>query len=410
MTLPPLTPEQEDKFYADLRAAHRRNMGDFTDDVDPVGCSGAVLVNAADITPKPISWLWLGRIPRGKVTMISGDPGLSKSLLTIDTAARVSTGASWPDGAPCSVGSVLMLSAEDDLADTIRPRLDAAGADPSRVHFIQGVRDPSNPQDRFFSLASDIKVLTDAIATIEDCSLIVIDPISAYLGGTDSHKNADIRGLLAPLADFAASNNVAVVVVSHLNKASKQAAIYRTMGSLAFVAAARAAYVVARDEDEPDRRLFLPMKCNLSPDTNGLAYSVKATVSGIPFIEWEHGTVEIRADEALSFGDENRSALDDAIAWLQEELKIAKVHVKELQGMARRDGHSWRTVERAKEKLRVESVKDTFTGKWFWRLPNPASFPSDGGVAALAAFDQERQQHRQVADFDESKELQRIPS
>jgi RecA-family ATPase len=159
-------------------------------------------------------------------------------------AARVSTGAPWPD-TPLElqpVGGVVLLSAEDDPADTIRPRLDAHGADVTRIVLLQSIDRPDGT-NRAVDLAVDGPALEAAIDTVPNCRLVVVDPISAYLGGVDSHSNSDVRGMLAQLAELAARRRVAVVAVTHLRKGDGPA-MYRAMGSLAFVAAARAAWAI----------------------------------------------------------------------------------------------------------------------------------------------------------------------
>jgi len=179
---------------------------------------GPVLHCFADIASKQLHWLWPGRIPLGKLTLLIGDPGLGKSLLTADIASRVSRGTSFPDGAVCESGSVIFLSAEDDAADTIRPRLDVAGADVFRVHTLDAVRvqlSGGSVTEKAFNLETDCTHLESALSQHPDVRLIVIDPLSAYLGGTDSHSNAEIRGLLSPLAALAARCEVAVLAVTH---------------------------------------------------------------------------------------------------------------------------------------------------------------------------------------------------
>jgi hypothetical protein len=205
-----------------------------------------ILISLADVQSRPIEWLWPGRIARGKVTLLAGDPGLGKSFLTLDLAARVSRGSPWPDAPDASapLGGVVLLSAEDDVEDTIRPRLDAAGADVHRIKLLQAVRHNyrENQKEAIFSLVTDLPALEAAILAVPGCQLVVIDPITAYLGETDSHKNAEIRGLIAPLAALAAKYGVAIVCVTHLNKSGSGPAIYRSIGSIAFVAAARAVW------------------------------------------------------------------------------------------------------------------------------------------------------------------------
>ena len=161
----------------------------------------AVYRRLSDIQPKPVRWLWKGRIARGKVFMLAGHPGLGKSQALISVAAIVTTGGTWPlDRTQCEVGSVIILSAEDDAEDTIRPRLEAAGADLKRVFILDAIREPNRDGDlttRPFNLTADIERLSDLARKLGDVGLIDIDPITAYLGGVDSHKNAEVRGVLA---------------------------------------------------------------------------------------------------------------------------------------------------------------------------------------------------------------------
>ncbi|HTH17370.1 MAG TPA: AAA family ATPase, partial [Magnetospirillum sp.] len=240
-------------------SAIRAEIQKLADDAEAatIGQGGAqapitpILISMADVQSRPIEWLWPGRIARGKVTLIAGDPGLGKSFLTLDLAARVSRGSPWPDvpDASAPLGGVVLLSAEDDAEDTIRPRLDAAGADVHCIKLLHAVRHNyrENQKEALFSLATDLPALEAAILAVPDCRLVVIDPITAYLGDTDSHKNAEIRGLIAPLAALAAKHGVAIVCVTHLNKSGSGPAIYRSIGSIAFVAAARAAWAVIKD-------------------------------------------------------------------------------------------------------------------------------------------------------------------
>jgi hypothetical protein len=208
----------------------------------PPAVSGDPIMRCyADIEREPLRWLWPDRIALGKVSMIVGDPDLGKSLITLDMAAIISTGSPWPDSEDMSrrePGGVVLVSAEDDAADTISPRLDAAGADPSRIISLDGRLDVDSEtgaqRQLWLDLARDIPTIEAAIHSVPDCRLAIIDPVSAYLGRTDSHNNSEIRAVLGPLAELAARSKTAVVCVSHLNKAGNQAAVYRITGSLAF--------------------------------------------------------------------------------------------------------------------------------------------------------------------------------
>jgi putative DNA primase/helicase len=233
-------------------------------------------VRVADVPKVDVAWLWPGRIALGKVTLLAGDPGLGKSFVTLDIAARVSRGAQWPGQctplAPREAillaereehtpASVVLLSAEDDVADTIRPRLEAHAADCERIHVVRSVaaRDADSSYRRSFDLSRDLSHLESLFDRLPDCRLLVIDPVSAYLGRNIENTNSEVRGLLGPLAALAAERNLAVLAVTHLRK-EEGAAMYRTMGSMAFIAAARAAWIVCKDKDDPRRRLLLPVK------------------------------------------------------------------------------------------------------------------------------------------------------
>ena len=232
-----------------------------------------------------------------------------------------------------------MVSAEDDPGDTIRPRLDAAGADVSRVHVLTMVSEldrDGNPRERSFNLAKDIPGLDDLLRQTPECRLVTIDPVSAYLGGTDSHNNADIRALLTPLAAMASKHKVAIVCVTHLNKSQQANALYRASGSLAFVAAARAAYSVTKDPDDPDRRLILPLKNNLGDDRTGFAYTIIEADNGAPVLAWEDDPVEMTLEDIANAVTERKPRpVEQAKAWLQAVLHDGPVLVTELQEIGR---------------------------------------------------------------------------
>jgi hypothetical protein len=354
----------------------------------------------SDIEPKPISWLWPSRIARGKLTIIAGNPGLGKSQITASIAAIVTSGGCWPvDGERCRRGEVLFLTAEDDPADTLRPRLDAAGADVTRVHIIDGtVRGYTGEGEgwsRVFSLQDDLKALSDKLAELFGVAALIIDPISAYLGDADSHKNAEVRGLLTPLGELAARHDVAIIAVSHLNKAAGSAeAMMRVSGSLAFVAAARGVYLVAPDPDDKARRLFLPMKNNIGPDIMGLAYRIegatiqsKAGTLHTSRVAWDTSAVSVTADELMQpAATQKVSAVDEAAEWLQGVLADGPRSSSDIFGQAEAEGFSERTVKRAKKKLGIETAKAGMSGGWCWQLPKGARSSEEGQEKNLAPF------------------------
>lgn len=272
----------------------------------------------------------------------------------------------------------MLITAEDDLADTIRPRLDAAGADVARIVALDSVTwrdDRGWVRQRPFELA-DVEALRGLVARTPDCRLLVIDPVSAFVGGHDSHNNAEIRALLAPLAKLAEDCGVAVVAVTHLSKGAGGRAVYRAMGSLAFVAAARCAWLVARDRQNPERRLFLPVKNNLADDQSGLAYGI---VDGA--LAWEQGAVTVRADDVLGDGDGSSASSKpgpeqttraEATAWLREILAAGPIAAAQVQHEAEAMRFAIGTLRRAKEELAAKAFRPSPGGPWFWRLPVPS--------------------------------------
>jgi len=336
---------------------------------------GPVLTCLADVEPRPVSWLWPGRIPLGRITLLVGRPGEGKSFLTTDMAARVSTGTPWPDGSDCPQGSVLMLTAEDDAADTIRPRLDAHYADVAHVHLLSAVRrvDEDGEYERLITLA-DVYPIEESLLKLPDCKLIVVDPIGSYLGGgTDAHRDNEVRGVLAPIAALAEKHGPAVLVVAHRRKSQGSAADDLVLGSRAFTGIARAVWHLSRDAENKTRRLLLPGKNNLGPEAGGLAFSITGKP---PRISWERDPVPMHADDALAIEQAASKpgpaakALEDAIAWLSDALADgAKPAERVKDEWKNGQAGSLATLRRAKKALGVVSFQPENPGPWYWRLP-----------------------------------------
>ncbi len=343
----------------------------------------------SEIKPQILRWLWRDRIPLGKVTLLIGDPGLGKSLLTLDIAARVTRGLPFPDNAICAKGSVIMATGEDDLEDTVRPRLDAANADTARIYALEGlnvVQPNGNFVERPFQLEVGISALEDMLTQKPDVRLIIVDPVSAFMGTIDSNNNAEVRGLLSPLAALASRHHVAILCVSHLRK-SAGVAVHRAISSIAFAAAARACLAVAVDPSDPERRLMLPVKQNLSSNVGGLAFRVN-TANSLPTLRWDEGTVTISADDVLGgMGIRtSRNAQDEAETFLTRVLSSGPMKAEVIIEKAKAAGISEPTLRRAKAGLGVKAKKSGFGGVWQWSLEDAPDEDAQVQDANLSPF------------------------
>jgi hypothetical protein len=373
---------------------------------------GPVLVCLADVEAREIDWLWPGRVALGRITLLVGRPGEGKSFLTTDMAARVTTGTPWPDGTDCPAGSVILVCAEDDPGDTIRPRLDAHHADVRRVHLLSAVRRigaDGKRHDVMFTLA-DVVALEAALKTHPDCKLIVVDPIGSFLGGdTDSHRDNEVRSVLSPVGMLAEKYGPAVLVVAHRRKSAGSNADETALGSRAFTGIARAVWHLSRDTENKARRLLLPGKNNLAPEGDGLAFTIHGER---PAIIWERDPVTMSADDALAVengggGDgPGRPAeeRDNAAAWLAAELADLQPHpVADLRRDATAAGIVWRTVQRAAVTLQVIRERSGFGGAFIWRLPKPGT-PLPGDAPPIRATSPESSNSGTNGTIDESRE------
>jgi len=367
-----------------------------------------IVRRASEITPQPIEWLWPNRVAIGKQTMIVGEPGLGKSQLTAFMAAAVTTGGQWPcNEGQAPQGSVIILSAEDDAADTIRPRLDAAGADAERVLIVSAVRSDDGNGRRTFNLQADLDLLEQEITKACDVRLVIIDPISSYMGKTDSHKNSDVRGVLEPVGEMAARLRVAVVSITHKSKGKGNSAINSAIGSVGFTGVVRSAFMVEKDPEDQDRRLFLQIKNNIAKDPGGLAFRIGQHLLADNIIGsaifWANEHVSCTADEILAANENasERPALTEAEDFLRDILRDGPRPAKEIKSEAKEAGIAWRTVNRAKKTLGVDPKRKAEngdglgrSGRWYWSLPGVNSSKDakdayecrDLGVAALGDF------------------------
>ncbi len=327
----------------------------------------------SDVVAEQVEWVWPGRVPIGKLSMFSGDPGLGKSYVAIDMAARVTTGREWPDipGVSNPVGSVVLVSCEDGLADTIKPRLEAAGGDPSKVISLDGVDtigSDGKTISRPFNLSDDLAMLEQVLIDNPDTRLVIIDPVGAYGGKINTHVDSEVRAMLAPLGELAERYRVAVVMVAHLSKGKNQNPLYKSMGSIAYVAASRAVWMFFKDQGDPLRRLILLGKLNISKEPMGLAYCI--TDKGVV---WESGPVEMTAAEYVAQEDEKPERRkppteeDRAIELLRQSLEDGPIESAVVIADGKERGISKDAIKRARERIGVESKK---VGN-VWKLHSP---------------------------------------
>ncbi len=321
------------------------------------------------VSPEHVSWLWPARLPLGKVSLLDGDPGLGKSTVTLDIAARVSRGWPMPDGTGGGdPAGVVVVSAEDGLADTIVPRLVAAGADLSRIVAID--KAPDEEGGHPFVIPDDMPFLERAIADA-DARLVVIDPLMAFLSGsTNSHRDQDVRRALARVHDLAERAGAVLWVVRHLNKTTGGPAVYRGGGSIGIIGAARSGLLVARDPDNDEARVLASTKSNLCAPPPSLSWHLKNTESGVARVVWD-GPSEHGADALLSLptsGDE-RTSREEAKDFLRDFLAAGPVGAKEAQSAARESGISDATLRRARLDLGVVLERAGFQGRSMWSLP-----------------------------------------
>lgn len=332
---------------------------------------GIVTVPLENIRPEKVRWLWPGWIPRGRLTLIAGDPGVGKSWLTHAITASISTGRGLCGEQDPQ--TVVLVALEDDPADTLRPRLEALGADLKRVHVYQTVRDvdeAGKPVERGLTFPEDAPLLADLIRQT-GAALVIIDPlVAAQNAAIDSHRQAAMRSILQPLHNVAQETGAAVVFTVHLRKSASDNVLYRACGSIDLVAAVRTAIAVGRDPNNPARRGAAVFKSNLAEFPEPVAFRLE---SGRMLIE-PGSAPELVADKLLGppAGNEERSAQDEAQDFLRDLLAGGPVEARTVIKEAKAAGIADITLRRAKAALGVTVKRSTRpgerTGPWVWSL------------------------------------------
>lgn len=348
------------------------------------------LIRMDDVEAERIDWMWRGRIPFGKLSLIDGDPGIGKTTLALDLAARLSRGADMPyESYEGEIGNTLIMSAEDGVADTIQPRLTVAGADLKRIYFLEYIPIQINEsgkvrwEKRPPFLPDDIEHMR-AIIQDKEIKYVIIDPLMAYLNGkVNAQNDQDVRLTLAPLARMAEDTKAAVVVLRHLNKMQGASPIYRGGGSIGIIGAVRSALIVARHPDDDEKYVIARNKGNLSRYCASLCYSLEdIPKTDVARVKW-HGSVPYKADELLAppkrteaTGVKEQEAIDFFMRVLADGQEHLSTDIDLLREAA---GISERTAKRVRHKMGIKSRKQGKgqEGKWFMSIPRTVEDESD---------------------------------
>ncbi len=315
--------------------------------------NGLQMIKMSEIQSQEVSWLWYPFIPYGKLTIIQGDPGDGKTTLVLNIAAWLSKGDGLDSEMKLSEPvNVIYQSAEDGLADTVKPRLELAGADCERILVID---------EKEKSLSMVDERLEKAIVQTK-ARMLILDPIQAYLGGgMDMNRANEARDMTKKLGALAEKYQCAIVLIGHMNKAAGNKAAYRGMGSIDFFAVARSVLLVGRVEGEPNIRAVVQIKNNLAAFGHPKAFALSE--DGFQWL----GDYEITADEVLGGIATKANKMEQAKRLLRElALTTDAIQSNEIFDMADEKGISKRTLENAKRELGIRARK--INNSWYWEL------------------------------------------
>ena len=312
------------------------------------------LIRMSDIQPEEVQWLWYPYIPLGKLTVIQGDPGEGKTTFVLAMIAALTKGEALPEREPLDPVNILYQTAEDGLADTIRPRLDALSADCSRVLVI-------DESKRELSL-SDERIRQAMEET--GAKLLVLDPLQAYLGAeVDMHRANKVRPIPKRLGSVAEQMGCAVVLIRHLNKMQGQKSGHRGIGSVDFKAEARSVLLVGRTKEDPQLRIVVPDKSSLAPEGESIAFALDPEQG----FQWK-GYCAYNAEELLGGSTKQVQTKTMQAEETLRNLLDKPAPAEEILRRITAAGISERTLMTAKKNLGILSEKRG--GQWFWRLPS----------------------------------------
>ena len=348
--------------------------------------SGLICKTASDYVMTELEWLWPQRIPKGKITLYTGKPDCGKSLAMLDLIARVTTGADFPDGEKNTLGAseVMIAATEDDPADTLIPRLVAAGADISKVKIVVGVfnipldskgKVKGKGKKKNLNLKRDAKLLLEALKISPNIKLLALDPITGFFGDADSNKDSDIRPLMEELSGLLAKSCVTCVGIIHSNKRSDVDAVHKVSGAGSLAAVARATWGFSRDAEDKSLYHMAFVKGNLGKVKSGINYTIEETFVdiggksvGSPRINWGD-KIEEDADDLLKAERNNKEVKDTkqvkAITLIKALMPIKSV---DLYDKAEAEGISVETIKRAKYKI-PGLITKPWGGEWWYYMP-----------------------------------------
>jgi hypothetical protein len=346
--------------------------------------SELIVVHGSEISEKPLRFIWKPYLPSGKLVHFGGNSSQAKSPVTIDLAARISTGQPWPDGTPNEQGprSVILLNIEDDLEDTIAPRFRLAGGDKNKLYYVRGTRIRVNDTfvERGLTLENDMQKLTQLAHNIPDIGLVVIDPITNYLGNAKMNAEEQVRALLTPLANLARELGITVITVGHFNRREKGTdPLHRNMGAAAFHGVARAVYAFGPDPDEDSKYCHvMSVSRGCGGDGASLRYRTELTtesgVNGAPNeivrVVWT-GTSDATSQDVIdSASTQDKTRENEAALILKSLLQDGRKSAKECTDSLKAEGYDPDTLNAGRIRRKAGAGTKRFAGDRFnsWYL------------------------------------------
>ena len=356
-----------DKYIHDLEINAPRGQG--------FGIDGVMLIQASNVTPKPIKWVMKDWLAMNEFHILGGAGGTGKTTLALSIASIISNGGIFPNGERCSItGNILIWSGEDTIERTLVPRLIASGADLKKCYFITECSD--NGKKRAFDPALDFPKLNEEIKKIGDIRLLIVDPIVTSIKGKMNDAN-DVRRGLQPFLDFTDKHGCAVIGITHFGKGTQgRDTTERIIGSQAFTAVARVVWATAAQES--GERVLVHPKNNLGSNRGGFKYTcdmvkIENDIEASK-VNWS-GVLDGNAREILeqyevtgTASNEDQSALKEAMSFLAKTLELSDVPVKEINKLADDLGITKATLRRAKQKLGIKAIKSGMDGGWYWSI------------------------------------------